>query len=78
MFPRPNPQPVKGVLAIRNIKIRAAAEAMPGGSVSEHYLGRVLNGYIPPSERVRRGLSDLLDLPEDELFRRDDREAVAS
>lgn len=62
----PDPQPAKAVLVMRRIQQSDVAAKIP---CSRTWLYRVLNGYVEPSERIRRRMSYLLDLPEDELFR---------
>lgn len=59
------PQPAKGEFALRRISNRAVAR---GYGCSEHYVGRVLNGYVPASAGFRSYVAQLLDTPEDELF----------
>lgn len=59
------PQPAKGRLALRRISNRAIAR---GYECSEHYVGRVLNGYVPASAGFRDYVAQLLGTPEDELF----------
>jgi transcriptional regulator with XRE-family HTH domain len=60
------PHPAKAVLALRRITNRAIAQHL---GVSAHYVGRVLNGYVKPSARVRAGLAEYLQVPVAELFR---------
>lgn len=60
------PQPAKGVLALRRISNRDVAREL---DLSEIWVGRVLNGHAPPPESFRKGLADLLWLPEEQLFR---------
>lgn len=69
MFPVPHP--AKAVLAMRRITNRRVARTL---GKSEHYVGRCLNGRDKPSAEFRRALAALLDLPESELFREDDRQ----
>ena len=57
--------PVKGVLATRRILIVEAARLY---GCHHQWLGRVLNGYDKPPPRLKKFFSELLDLPEDELF----------
>jgi hypothetical protein len=60
--------PAKAELVRRRITIRAAAAAVPPGGCSPHFLGRVLNGYEPPTPRIVAGLAALLELKPEELF----------
>ena len=57
--------PARGILAIRRISVRQAAATI---GVSEQFLGRCLLGHVPPSQRVRDGLSRLLNVPTSDLF----------
>ncbi len=61
----PHPQPARGVIAMRRLSIRAVAKQI---GHNEHWVGRVLNGYGRPSPEFRRALSELLGVPESELF----------
>ena len=61
----PRVQPAKAILAQRRISNRAIAEAV---GCSALWVGKVLNGYSPPPEKFRRALSDILELPQGELF----------
>jgi transcriptional regulator with XRE-family HTH domain len=61
----PLAHPARGVLAQRRITISATARQL---GVSEQYLSRALLGHVSPSARIRQGLSELLGLPETELF----------
>lgn len=63
---RPVPHPAKGELALRRIPNRDVAR---GYGCTEHYVGRVLNGRIPPSPRFRAYVAALLELDEADLFR---------
>ena len=65
-------QPAKGVLARRRITNRAVASAL---GISETYVCRVLNGLAPASSRFRRGVAELLELPESVLFHDDQAKA---
>ncbi len=70
---RTTSQPAKAVLALPwviNTRVAAAY------GYSQHYVGRVLNGVIEPSPRFRAFLATFLHVPEGELFRHPDREAV--
>ena len=60
------PQPAKGVLAMRRIPVRRVAVKL---GCSQEWDGRVLNGLVPAPATFRAGLSQMLDLPEEELFR---------
>lgn len=62
----PVPQPAKALIAMRRRTLTSLAHEL---GVSHHYLGRVLNGYVPPSARIRRGLAVALGVPEEMLFR---------
>ena len=68
----PEPQPAKAVLALRRISNRSIARRL---GYSEAWVGRVVNGLAPPSERFRRALAALLGLPEALLFRSDNHSA---
>ena len=65
----PRPHPAALVLRQRRISNRQVAHDL--GLKSAHHLGRVLNGYVPPSPKLRRTLAAYLDLPEAALFRDD-------
>ena len=71
----PLPHPAKGVLAQRRITNRRVAETL---GYSEHYVSRVLNGYMPPSPRFRRDVAGMLDVAESDLFRDEQVEAAAT
>lgn len=60
------PQPAKGILALRRITNRQVASSL---GCSTAWVGRVLNGHVEPPERFRQALSSLLDTPISELFR---------
>ncbi len=62
---RPQPQPAKAALALRRISNRQVAAIL---GCSEHWVGRVLNGYVPPPDTFKRSLSALLDEPVESLF----------
>jgi len=62
----PVPHPAKGHLAVRRITNRQVADAY--GS-SEHFVGRVLNGWLTPPARFRALVADMLGVDEVELFR---------
>ena len=66
---RPQPQPAKAALALRRISNRKVAAIL---GCSEHWVGRVLNGYAPAPESFERALSELLDEPASSLFREAD------
>lgn len=59
--------PAKAKLALQRISARAAAAALDP-PCTPHYLGRVLNGHIVPSERITRQICELLEGSVDELF----------
>ena len=61
----PVPHPAKGELAVRRITNRQVAAAY--GS-SEHFVGRVLNGWQAPPSRFRALVAEMLDAPESDLF----------
>jgi transcriptional regulator with XRE-family HTH domain len=65
----PRPQPPAAVLRQRRLSNRQVARALRRNA---HHLGRVLNGYVPASPKLRRELAGFLDLPEAELFRHDE------
>lgn len=69
----PQRHPAVGVLAVRGISKRRIAEEYGG---SECYLGRVLNGREPASDRFKQWLSDRLGMPVDDLFL-DDHQVVS-
>lgn len=62
---RPVPHPAKGELAVRRISNRDVAR---GYGCSEHYVGRVLNGFSAPSTGFRAYLAELLEADEADLF----------
>jgi transcriptional regulator with XRE-family HTH domain len=62
----PTPQPAKAELARRRDTIADLARRLGRNA---HALGQVLNGYVPPSARLRREVAEDLGLPESELFR---------
>jgi transcriptional regulator with XRE-family HTH domain len=67
------PQPILAVLALRGLKqSRIAAEV----GVSARWLGLCLNGKQRPSEVLVKKLSELLDMPRDELFIKDEHDIV--
>ncbi len=68
MYPRP--QSAKAVLAMRRLPQRHVAAKY---GCSPTYVGRVVNGFVPPSVAFRRFLVEFLDLPEDQLFRDEQR-----
>lgn len=57
--------PVKGVLAVRRITLKNAAEIV---GVHPVLLGRMINRLDKPTPRIRRALAALLQVPEAELF----------
>lgn len=62
---RPIPQPAKGELArqrIPNTRVARAADC------TAEWVGRVLNGYNRPPERLRKVIAELVGKPESELF----------
>lgn len=66
MIYRPEPQPAKAVITMRRLRQSDLARQL---GVSATFLGLVLNGRVAPSPRIRTGLSLLLELPEEALFR---------
>lgn len=68
----PVPQPVKAVIAMRRRTLTSLAAEL---GVSHHHLGRVVNGYVSPSDRIRQGLAEALNAPQELLFRAADEEA---
>jgi transcriptional regulator with XRE-family HTH domain len=62
----PEPQPAKGILALRRITNRQVAQHL---GVTPEWVGRVLNGYARPPDRFRAAVSELTGAPEAELFR---------
>ncbi len=62
----PEPQPAKGVLALRRISNAAIARRL---GISQQWTSRVLNGHAAAPEAFRAALAELLDTPEEELFR---------
>ena len=71
----PTPQPAKAIVALQRRTNRSIAAEL---AYCEHTVGRVLNGIEPPSARFRTGLSALLGLPEEVLFRRFSTEVEAA
>jgi transcriptional regulator with XRE-family HTH domain len=71
----PRPQPALAVMRMRRISNRQAARSL---GYNAHWFGRVLNGYKPPSPKLRRALADFLDLPEAALFRDDEPQGGAA
>jgi transcriptional regulator with XRE-family HTH domain len=63
--PLPTPHPIKGVLASRRLTNVDVARAY---GCSRGHVGRVVNGYMPPSAKFRAFLAELLELPEAALF----------
>jgi transcriptional regulator with XRE-family HTH domain len=66
----PHPHPAAAVLRQRRISNRQVARDL--GLKSAHHLGRVLNGHVSPSPKLRRALAGYLDLPVQALFRDDE------
>lgn len=60
-----SPQPAKALLALRDRTVRDVAREL---DVSAHYLGRVLNGLVRPSQRLTERLAAILDVEPAELF----------
>ena len=65
-MPVPAPQPIKGVLAMRRITNKRAAEAIGVHPVS---LARFVNGFQEPGSRIRKALAAFLGVPASTLFR---------
>lgn len=62
---RRTPQPAKAYVAARGIPQKQLAEAV---GVTEHWLGRVLNGRADGSTVLRHRIADRLGIPVGELF----------
>lgn len=62
---QPQPHPAVGILRQRRMTNRRVAELL---SVSPGWVGAVLLGHVRASQNFRIGLSELLELPEAELF----------
>lgn len=60
------PQRVKAILAMQRLTIRTLAERV---GVSETYLGRVVNGFYPPTHGVATRIAAFLGRKETDLFR---------
>lgn len=71
----PEPQPLKGVLALRRISQAALAREL---NVSRTYLGKIVNGWWRPSRRVAVAIAELLGEPVEDLFRREDLDSTSS
>jgi len=67
--------PAKGFAARQRVTNRRIARHL---GMNEVYVGRVLNGHEVASARFSKGLADLLDVPEAELFRSDDHRVGAA
>lgn len=65
----PDPHPAKARLAERRITVIEVARR---AGRNPHYVGRVLNGWLPTTPHIRTTLVELLDLPEEQLFRDED------
>ena len=63
---RPVPQPAKAICADRGIRNTELAAQL---DVSAHHVGRVLNGWVQPSDRLRARFEAVLELRADDLFR---------
>lgn len=66
----PEPQPLKAVLALRRISNRGLARAV---GVTPAWLGKVINGHVPPSDDLVSKITAALDMPTEQLFRPVDR-----
>jgi hypothetical protein len=62
---RPKPQPIRGVLAVRDISNLQFA-GMIGRS--PQWVSTVLKGWVNPSESLMQDSSRVLDVPVEELF----------
>jgi len=62
----PKPQPAKGILALRRITNRELARHL---GCTPEWVGRVLNGYVRPPDRLKAAVAELTGAPESELFR---------
>lgn len=64
------PQPAKAVLALRpDLTQRGLAQKL---GKSEHWVGRVLNGYERPSPELARAMAVVFGVPPEMLFRPED------
>jgi transcriptional regulator with XRE-family HTH domain len=61
----PTPPMAKAILASKRV---TNVEVARGYGCSVQYVGRVLNGYEPPSRRFRTFLSEYLDVDEKVLW----------
>lgn len=61
----PTPQPAKLELTRQRGTVSDLARRLGRNA---HALGRVLNGYEKPSDRLRREIAEALGKPEGELF----------
>ena len=60
-----SPQPVKALLALRDIRQADLARAV---GKSEHFIGRILNGREVPSADLAQAIAEYLDVPAEDLF----------
>jgi transcriptional regulator with XRE-family HTH domain len=74
VFVFPAPQPAKLELIRQRGTVSDLARRLGRNA---HALGRVLNGYEPPSARLRREIAEALGKPEDELFHDQPRDGAA-
>lgn len=63
---RPIPQPAKAVCAARGIRNTELAAEL---GVTSHYVGRIFNGQVQPSQRLRERIAETLAVPAEDLFR---------
>ena len=66
----PEPQPPKGILALRRITNRQLAREL---GCTPEWVGRVLNGYVRPPDRFKAAVVELTGASEAELFREEER-----
>jgi hypothetical protein len=71
---RSQPHPAKAVLVMRGITNKSIASLYGCSNV---FVGRVLNGHDKAPPRFKAFLSDLLEVPEGELFFDRDAELVS-
>jgi transcriptional regulator with XRE-family HTH domain len=70
-----SPQPAKALLAVRDITNAQIASDL---GYSVHWVGRVLNGHVHPSDEFAGRLADYLNLPVADLFVDDPDDVVIS
>jgi transcriptional regulator with XRE-family HTH domain len=64
----PTPQPIKAELARQRRTVAGLARAT---GYTRTYVGRIVNGWLPPSPRFRQEAAHVLGMAEEELFRAD-------